>query len=122
MTEIYLHCLFAHYGLYGNAPVVYISRPLTLIRPFTAAHEHGWWGCHVTVLSVQVCGSGTEEVKLTSVTWLQSILGAFAHLMWLTHRKILRNARIKNVGKCQSCMLSKVRITADNNDRASRGH
>ena len=20
MTEIYLHCLFAHYGLYGNAP------------------------------------------------------------------------------------------------------
>ena len=22
MTEIYLHFLFAHYGLYGNAPVV----------------------------------------------------------------------------------------------------
>ena len=21
MTDIYLHCLFAHYGLYGNAPV-----------------------------------------------------------------------------------------------------
>ena len=24
MTEIYLHFLFAHYGLYGNAPVVMV--------------------------------------------------------------------------------------------------
>ena len=25
MTEIYLYFLFAHYGLYGNAPVVTLS-------------------------------------------------------------------------------------------------
>ena len=32
MTEIYLHFLFAHYGLYGNAPVgaVLHSRPVAL--------------------------------------------------------------------------------------------
>jgi hypothetical protein len=34
-----------------------------------------------------VCGFGGEEFKLTSVTWLQSILGAFCHMMWLTHRE-----------------------------------
>ena len=28
MTEIYLHFLFAHYGLYGNAPVVVVCLKL----------------------------------------------------------------------------------------------
>ena len=27
MTEIYLHFLFAHYGLYGNAPVLVLVTP-----------------------------------------------------------------------------------------------
>ena len=25
MTDIYLHCLCEHYGLYGNAPVLLVS-------------------------------------------------------------------------------------------------
>ena len=38
MTEIYLHLLFAHYGLYGNAPVA-VERVRTVGRTTVIAHS-----------------------------------------------------------------------------------
>ena len=38
MTDIYLHFLFAHYGLYGNAPV--LSLTSARLRVFNSIQRH----------------------------------------------------------------------------------
>ena len=56
MTEIYLHFLFAHYGLYGNAPVRAVVFPkargerlLELLTTASANKDVNPWGSNLRV-------------------------------------------------------------------------
>ena len=82
MTDIYLHFLCTHYGLYGNAPVV-ADEGLNDALPIFASTQHSF------DLSMSTVNSGGKvRVRL----------------------KIIRNARIKTVGKYWSRMVSNVLI------------
>ena len=62
MTEIYLHFLFAHYGLYGNAPVVPVVRGTLWLL------AHHWTMQNVEFVNSPLVINATKPPKKASST------------------------------------------------------
>ena len=96
MTDIYLHFLRAHYRLSGNAPVDVL---VTLCGCLLAWCVHGARRC--TAWTMTHLRLGLAVLPRTALT----MMPVTTHCLSPSG-----NARIKNVCKSQSCMVSKIRM------------
>ena len=93
MTDIYLHCLCAHYGLYGNAPVSGKFRLAAIPSSSSATSSYA--------LAAAISVSKLPTTFRTPPRWTTTA----CHLAVR-----LRNARIKNVCKYEPCMVHNLQI------------